>query len=185
MLFLGMIDLHEAWALGHGFEPENTTEGKRIDLMWGTPLVRQAMTSFSLSSVFATHKTLTVKLAFGAFRQQMNQRLPPRALPLPTHPVELPDGDIWTILAHRADEWNLHVDRLRLSTDFFSSRLLCLCVCVFYLPAFLRGPFRRETSRKPCHVCLLCENVTKQWVVHKRNTRPHIHTQHQTQWQES
>ena len=73
-------DLHVARAVKCGTLPGPTTDHRRIDYVWVNAPPREAVTDFSVEDIFATHRSLRIRLHLAAFTQQKLMRYKPAPL---------------------------------------------------------------------------------------------------------
>ena len=99
-----MTDLHEALALSRGSIPENTTDKRRIDMIWGNTPMRRATVDVQTTKIYATHRSLQLTINLCAFTQQRRYRQTPHSLHTTT-PRDVTTYDTWECLNYDDERW--------------------------------------------------------------------------------
>ena len=103
-------DLHAARAARCGTLPGPTTDHQRIDYVWANAPAREAVADFPVEDIFATHRSLRIRLHLEAFTRQKLMRYKP--VPLDTTPrISLSADTIMNIFSRHTEKWEEHIWR--------------------------------------------------------------------------
>ena len=106
-----MTDVHEWWSLRKGRLPENTTEQRRIDMVWANEPALLLVKDVGVEKIFATHKSIVVTLDADAFTQIRTVRYKPVALSIDR--LQGVDDEIMEdCLEYKKEEWREAIETL-------------------------------------------------------------------------